>query len=123
MEDSPLFNAAKGAVFNRAGRVECEASVMLAGPTPILSQSQDGENKRSAKDEKAFDDIPPTRRCAAVTLVRNTKNPILLARALYLNPDDAPHVLLSGTEAEKIGWANGCKRVDERYFHTRRRWL
>ncbi len=52
MEDSPLFNAGKGAVFNEAGQIEHDASVM------------------EGKDHGA----------GAVGAVRNIKNPVLAAR-------------------------------------------
>ncbi|HXK50377.1 MAG TPA: isoaspartyl peptidase/L-asparaginase [Clostridiales bacterium] len=51
-EDSPLFNAGKGAVFNSEGRNELDASVM------------DGRD----------------RSCGAVTCVTRIKNPVTLAR-------------------------------------------
>jgi beta-aspartyl-peptidase (threonine type) len=52
MEDSPLFNAGRGAVFNAEGRNEMDASIM------------DGA----------------TLEAGAVAAVRNVRNPILLAR-------------------------------------------
>ncbi len=54
MEDSPLFNAGKGAVFNHDGRNELDASIM------------DGA----------------TLRAGAIANVHRIKNPILLARAV-----------------------------------------
>jgi len=54
MEDSPLFNAGKGAVFNHDGRNELDSSIM------------DGA----------------TLRAGAVASVRRVKNPIVLARAV-----------------------------------------
>ncbi len=56
LEDEPLFNAGKGAVFNAAGEHELDASIM------------DGR----------------TRRCGAVAGVRTVKNPITLARLVML---------------------------------------
>jgi len=57
MEDSPLFNAGKGAVFTNAGRNELDASIM------------DGR----------------TLEAGAVTGVTRVKSPILLARAVMEN--------------------------------------
>jgi L-asparaginase / beta-aspartyl-peptidase len=54
MEDDPLFNAGRGAVYNAAGRHELDAAIM------------DGA----------------TLRAGAVCAVRRTKNPILAARAV-----------------------------------------
>jgi beta-aspartyl-peptidase (threonine type) len=54
MEDSPLFNAGKGAVFTNEGRNELDASIM------------------NGKDQKA----------GAVAGVTTIKNPILAARAV-----------------------------------------
>ncbi|MBU2513319.1 isoaspartyl peptidase/L-asparaginase [bacterium] len=54
MEDSPLFNAGKGCVFNSAGFIEMDASIMCG---------------------KTLD-------AGAVTCVRNVRNPILLSQEL-----------------------------------------
>jgi len=55
LEDDPLFNAGRGAVFNRDGTVELDASIM------------DGR----------------TLGCGAVAAVSTVKNPISLARLVY----------------------------------------
>ena len=54
MEDSPLFNAGKGAVFNAGGSIELDAAIM------------DGA----------------TQRAGAVAAMRSAKNPIQVARAV-----------------------------------------
>lgn len=154
---SPLFNAGKGAVFTKGGKVECEASVMLTPPLhprdtacglPGLvhgndwfergcpSEEMPGQPPESEKaallgldpdisNGQGFDThaIPSSRRGAAVTLVSQTKNPILLARTLYLLPSEAPHVHLSGSDAEQIGWSRGTIKVNPSYYWTRKRWL
>jgi len=56
MEDSELFNAGKGAVFNTDGFVEMDAAIMCG----------------------------KTRQAGAVTCVRNIKNPILLSKEILL---------------------------------------
>jgi beta-aspartyl-peptidase (threonine type) len=57
LEDSPHFNAGKGAVFNAQGKHELDASIM------------DGSHLQAG----------------AVAAVQNIRNPILLARAVMLN--------------------------------------
>ena len=59
LEDDPLFNAGKGAVFNAEGRNELDASIM------------DGRNRKAG----------------AVAGVTRTKNPISLARAVMEQSD------------------------------------
>jgi len=54
LEDDPLFNAARGAVFNEAGRLEMDAAIMDGG----------------------------TRQAGAVAGICGPKNPILAARAV-----------------------------------------
>ncbi|EJU05576.1 N-terminal nucleophile aminohydrolase [Dacryopinax primogenitus] len=108
MEDCPLFNCGHGAVFTREGTNELETSLMLSKPP-------------SAAVGPA--PIPPTRRGISVTLVRRAKNPIQLARALYLNPQATPHSMMSGPAAEELGAAfGGPKLVDPSYFWTEKRW-
>ncbi len=57
MEDSPLFNAGKGCVFNSAGYVEMDASIMCG----------------------------KTLNAGGVTCVRNVRNPILLSKNLLFD--------------------------------------
>jgi len=109
MEDDPLFNSAKGAVFTTAGTNECESSVMFVAPP------------RQAQDTQA--QLQRNRKCASAILIRNTRNPILLAKSLLENAQENPHVILSGRQAEELGWKLGCERVDNSYYYTRRRWL
>ncbi|KAI0829932.1 asparaginase [Trametes gibbosa] len=104
MEDCPLFNAGKGAVFNLAGKNELETSIMLS--------------RRPASHPH----IPPTRRGAGITLLSHARNPSKLVRALYLAPADAPHTMFSGTAAETLGASHGIELVDESYFFTEARW-
>ncbi|GBE81372.1 asparaginase [Sparassis latifolia] len=104
MEDCPLFNSGKGAVFNVDGKNELEASIMLSTP-PSTHPS-----------------IPPTRRGVGLTLLSHTRYPSQLARALYLAPDVAPHTMLSGTTTETLGEKMGVQMVDPSYFFTEQRW-
>ncbi|KAI0344637.1 asparaginase [Trametopsis cervina] len=104
MENCPLFNSARGAVFNVAGKNELETSIMLSKPPA------------------SHPDIPASRRGFGLTLLSHVRNPSKLARALYLAPTAAPHTMLSGTASEEIGKELGIELVDESYFFTEARW-
>ncbi|PFH51995.1 hypothetical protein AMATHDRAFT_2484 [Amanita thiersii Skay4041] len=104
MEDCPLFNAGKGAVFNVAGKNELEASIMLSKPPASNT------------------DISSTRRGLALTLLTRTKNPCKLAKALYLSPNLAPHPFIAGETAEKLAESLGQELVEPSYYFTERRW-
>ena len=95
--DNPLFNAGRGAVFDISGGHELEASVAVSAP-------QHG--------------VPATRRGTAVTLIKHVKNPILLARELYLDPEACPHAFVSDADAERIAKEKGLEMVDNHYFDT-----
>ncbi|TBU55049.1 asparaginase [Dichomitus squalens] len=104
MEDCPLFNSGRGAVFNVAGKNELETSLMLSRP-PSTHPS-----------------IPSTRRGVGITLLSHARNPCKLARTLYLSPGTAPHTMFSGAAAESLGEPLGVELVDESYFFTEQRW-
>ncbi|KAH7341655.1 asparaginase [Rhizoctonia solani] len=104
MEDSPLFNAAHGAVFNVAGKNELEASIMLSHPPP------------------SHPSVPASRKGFSLTLLTRAKNPSQMVRALYLEPSLAPHAFLSGAAAEEIGHQAGEELVDPSYYWTEHRW-
>jgi beta-aspartyl-peptidase (threonine type) len=101
LEDDPLFNAGKGAVFTSAGTNEMDSAVM------------DGK----------------TLKAGSVASVKHVKNPITLARMLLEKSDRPPHsdpssgpVLMVGDGAEAFAKANGIALVDEKYFYTEERW-
>ncbi|KIY50164.1 asparaginase [Fistulina hepatica ATCC 64428] len=104
LEDSPLFNAGKGAVFNTAGKNELEASVMVSKPPA----SHPG--------------LLNSRRAMGVALLTHVKNPCQLAQQLYFSPSLAPHTFLSGTTAETLGASLGIELVEPDYFWTEHRW-
>lgn len=87
MEDSPLFNAGKGSVFTHEGTIEMDAAIMA------------GESKK----------------CGAVTGLTIVKNPVMAARAVYV---DGNAVLLSGKGADAFAVEKGLEIVDTAYFHT-----
>lgn len=99
LEDSPLFNAGKGAVFDLSGHTVCEASLMTTQP---------GYHSKTV----------------AATGVRRTKNPILLTKVLLeKNKELGGHAFYSGTAAEEAGWKRGTERVGKGYYWTKRRWV
>jgi L-asparaginase / beta-aspartyl-peptidase len=91
LEDSPLFNAGRGAVFTADGVNSLDASIM------------DGS----------------TLRAGAVAGVTDVKNPIVLARLVM---DKSPHVMLSGTGAERFAREQGIPSTPREWFSTERRW-
>ena len=88
LEDDPLFNAGRGAVFTSEQTHELEASIM------------DGSNLQAG----------------AASLIKTVKNPIILARAI-MDPA-IPHTFLVGQAAEAIAGQFGLERVEENYFST-----
>ncbi|KIM45157.1 hypothetical protein M413DRAFT_441841 [Hebeloma cylindrosporum] len=104
LEDNPLFNSAKGAVFNIEGKIELETSLMVTRPPPSSTE------------------IPASRRGLGLSLLTRTKNPSQVVRALYLSPALAPHSFLSGRTAENIAESLGQTLVDPSYFFTEHRW-
>ena len=91
LEDDAHFNAGHGAVFTYDGIIELDASIM------------EGE----------------TRRAGAVTGVRHTRNPVLLARAVM---EHSPHVMLSREGADAFSREQGLGQVEPAYFATPERW-
>lgn len=91
LEDSPHFNAGHGAVFTADGRNELDAAIM------------DGGDQRAG----------------AVAGLRQTRNPILLARVVM---ERSRHVMLVGEGAEAFADAQGFERVGPAYFRTEFRW-
>ncbi|KAH6843260.1 nucleophile aminohydrolase [Chaetomium sp. MPI-CAGE-AT-0009] len=131
LEDNPLFNAGRGAVFTRDGTHELEASVMVSR----------GRAKRAV----------------GVSGLRRVRNPVRLARELLERGDvdllprareeglvvgvgvegaegggggdgllDVPgaqgHTHLHGAAAEQLAERYGLAMVEQEYFWTRRRW-
>lgn len=102
LENNPLFNSGRGAVFTRAGTIELEASVMVSR----------GMRKRGV----------------GVMGVTRVKNPILLAKEMLVRGEEEDgggaqgHCQLSGWECEKLAKAWGLELVEGRYFWTRKRW-
>jgi L-asparaginase / beta-aspartyl-peptidase len=92
LEDSPLFNAGKGAVFTHEGTNELDASIM------------DGASHRAG----------------AVAGVKRVKNPILLAR-LVMEKSPHVMMTGDGAEAFAAE-QGGIEFVDLKYFYTDRAW-
>jgi beta-aspartyl-peptidase (threonine type) len=92
LEDSPYFNAGKGAVFNHEGKNELDSSIM------------DGA----------------THRAGAVAGLRHIKNPILLAR-LVMEKSPHVMMVGEGAEAFAKAQGS-ITFVPEDYFYTERSW-
>ncbi len=92
LEDSPLFNAGKGAVFTHEGTNELDASIMDGG----------------------------TMKAGAVAGLKHIKNPIRLAR-LVMEKSPHVMMAGAGAEAfaKEQG---GIAFVDQKYFYTDRAW-
>jgi L-asparaginase len=112
MEDDPLFNCGRGSVFNSAGEIEMEASIMLCSIDPSWEGKGEGSIKRGA----------------AVSLIKGTRHPILLARELLVQGDEewrevgGMHCQRSGRELEEWGWGRGLEKKGSDWFWTRKRW-
>lgn len=85
LEDCPLFNAGKGAVFNNKGNHEMDASIMSGAGLSA----------------------------GAVSLIKNVKNPVALARAVM---EKSEHVYLCGEGAEEFARQQNLKFEDDAYF-------
>ncbi|MCJ1316432.1 hypothetical protein MMC15_001753 [Xylographa vitiligo] len=117
LEENPLFNCGRGAVFTRAGTIELEASVMVSR----------GYRKRGV----------------GVALVKKVRNPIKLAREMLVRGetdgdgggngggDGDPaggsggaqgHCFLSGTTVENLAEEWGLEMCEEQWHWTKRRW-
>lgn len=109
MEDSPLFNAGRGAVFTQDGRVELDAAIMEG------SMQGAGEGKQD-----------PRKRAGAVAAVTHIKNPISAARAV-MEMQESRHVMLVGEGAERFALSEANQKryaiesVSNAYFWTDRR--
>lgn len=87
LEDNPLFNAGRGAALNCQGEVEMDASIM------------------NGADLDA----------GAVSMVRQIKNPIVLARLVM---EQTHHVFLSGYGAFELAKRHQLPMESEEYFIT-----
>ena len=87
LEDNPHFNAGKGSALNNQGEVEMDAAIM------------DGKNQTAG----------------AVSMVRNVKNPIILARTIM---NKTRHVFLSGYGALDFAKQSDLILEPEAYFIT-----
>jgi beta-aspartyl-peptidase (threonine type) len=87
LEDNPLFNSGRGSALNEKGEVEMDASIM------------DGAKMKAG----------------AVSMVRNVKNPVLLARYVM---DNTKHSVLSGYGALSLAKDEKLALEPESYFVT-----
>ncbi|TKA45100.1 hypothetical protein B0A49_13301 [Cryomyces minteri] len=101
LEDNPLFNAGKGAVFTRDGANELESSIMVSN----------GYRKRGV----------------GCMMLRHVRNPIKLAREMLTREEEngggtQGHCQLSGEPLEHLAEAWGLELVSPDYFWTKKRW-
>jgi len=87
LEDNPLFNAGRGSALNERAEVEMDASIM------------------NGKDRK----------CGAVSILKNVKNPISLARAIM---EKTSHIYLADMGALEFAQKVGLEVMPEAYFIT-----
>ena len=102
LEDDPLYNSGKGAVFTREGKNELECSIMVSN----------GYKKRGV----------------GCMLLEHVKNPIKLAREFLIQGEKedgggaGDHCQYSGEFAEGLAESWGLEIVDSSYFFTQKRW-
>jgi L-asparaginase / beta-aspartyl-peptidase len=87
LEDNPLFNAGRGSALNDKAEIEMDAAIM------------NGENMKSG----------------AVSIVKNVKNPVTLARAIM---EKTPHIYIGDMGALEFAQKTGLKIMPEAYFIT-----
>ncbi|KAK5123844.1 hypothetical protein LTR16_003694 [Cryomyces antarcticus] len=102
LEDNPLFNAGKGAVFTRDGTNELESSIMVSN----------GYRRHGV----------------GCMMLRRVRNPIKLAREMLVREEEENgggaqgHCQLSGEPLEHLAEAWGLELVSPDYFWTKKRW-
>lgn len=102
LEDDPLFNSGKGAVFTREGKNELECSIMVSN----------GYRKRGV----------------GCMMLQHVRNPIKLAKELLLHGESdggdgsGDHCQYSGPFVERLAEKWGLEMVDPEYFFTQQRW-
>ena len=87
LENNPLFNAGRGSALNNRGEVEMDAAIM------------DGKELKAG----------------AISMVRNVKNPISLARKVL---EETNHVLISGYGAMEFAANQNVPLETDSYFIT-----
>lgn len=102
LEDDPLYNSGRGAVFTREGKNELECSIMVSN----------GYRKRGI----------------GCMMLQHIKNPIKLARELLIRGEreegdgSQDHCQYSGSFVETLAEEWGLDIVDPSYFFTQQRW-
>jgi L-asparaginase / beta-aspartyl-peptidase len=87
LEDNPLFNAGRGSSLNEKAEIEMDASIM------------------NGKDMKS----------GAVSILKNVKNPVTLARAIM---EKTKHIYLADMGALEFAQKIGLEVMPEAYFIT-----
>jgi beta-aspartyl-peptidase (threonine type) len=89
-----------------------DSPLFNAGRGSVFTYEGTNEMDASFMDGKSGD-------AGAVAGVTTIKNPIIAARRVMTH---SPHVLLSGTGAERFAKEQKLQIVDPKYFHTEKRW-
>lgn len=100
LEDHPLFNAGYGSLLNSEGRVEMDASLMVAEPVAESLAARAHRNHRHEPEYRVS--------AGAVAAVSRVRNPILLARVVM---ERSPHILMVGAGAERFARGAGIAMV------------
>lgn len=102
LEDDPLYNSGRGAVFTREGQNELECSIMVSN----------GYRKRGI----------------GCMMLQHVKNPIKLARELLVRGEkdggdgSQDHCQYAGSTVEGLAEKWGLDMVEPSYFFTQQRW-
>ncbi|KAJ3266004.1 hypothetical protein HK104_006187 [Borealophlyctis nickersoniae] len=112
MEDCPLFNAGKGAVFSRDGKNLLEACIIDGQTGASGAATLVGHLYQPSSIYKFTSLVHHDLSIAQLTTV---KNPITLARAVM---ERTPHTILGADDAEQLARDEGLEIVDPEYFWT-----
>lgn len=115
LEDNPLFNAGKGAVYTRDGLHRCEVPNLCPSYRTGLPLAQ----VLTVRQASVTDGL--SGRSGACTMLSRVKNPILLADLIRRHAPGT-HCFLAGADAEQFALDHHLDLVDPSYFDTSHRY-